>query len=162
MMIEEFARVVDVEDGFAWIESERTSTCSSCSVHAGCGTGVIAKLLGNRRLRLRAICNIELAPGDHVVIGIPESGLLRGSLAVYAVPLIAMLGGAMLGNGVAGYWVPAYVESGSIAGAAAGLVAAFAWLHFFSRRNGNNPAYQPVVLRRSWPVLPVQHAGSSS
>ncbi len=147
-MIEESGRVVDVEGGFAWIESARTSTCGGCSARGGCGTGVIARVLGQRRLRLRAINAIDVAIGDQVVIGIPESGLLRGSFAVYAVPLAALLGGALAGNGIVAQWYPLAAEAGAIAGAAAGLVAGFVWLRRFSHRTGNHPAYQPVVLRR--------------
>jgi sigma-E factor negative regulatory protein RseC len=147
-MIEESGLVVDVDGGFAWVESERTSTCSSCSMHAGCGTGVIAKLLGQRRLRLRVLNSINAAVGDRVVIGIPEPALMRGSLAVYAAPLAAMFCGALAGNAVALQWFPQLAEGGAIAGAICGLAAGFAWLRGFSHRNGNNPAYQPVVLRR--------------
>lgn len=154
-MIEESGRVVDVEGGFAWIESERNSTCGGCSVRGGCGTGVIARALGPRRLRLRAINSIDVVIGDEVVIGIPESGLLRGSLAVYAVPLAALLGGALAGSGIVTQWYPLAAEAGAIAGAAAGLVAGFVWLRRFSHRTGNHPAYQPVVLRRLHATLSV-------
>jgi sigma-E factor negative regulatory protein RseC len=73
---------------------------------------------------------------------------LRGSFAVYAVPLAALLGGALAGNGIVAQWYPLAAEAGAIAGAAAGLVAGFVWLRRFSHRTGNHPAYQPVVLRR--------------
>ena len=45
-MIEENGRVVDVEDGYAWIETERRSTCGSCSANKGCGTATLAKVMG--------------------------------------------------------------------------------------------------------------------
>jgi sigma-E factor negative regulatory protein RseC len=152
-MIEESGQVVDVEGGFAWIESERTSTCGGCSMHSGCGTGVIAKLLGQRRLRLRVVNSIDAGVGDHVVIGIPEPALVRGSLAVYAVPLAALFCGALAGNGIAMLWFPPLAEGGAIGGALCGLAAGFAWLRGFSRRTGNNPAWQPVILRRVYSRL---------
>lgn len=153
-MIEEYGRVVDVKGSIAWIEGVRSgSSCSACSMHGGCGTGAIAKLLGQRRLRLRAVNRIDAVIGDQVVIGIPETGLLYGSLAVYAVPLLALLGGALAGSRLAPGWFAVSAEAGAIAGAAAGLCAGFAWLRHFSRRNRNHPAYQPVVLRRVYPGL---------
>jgi sigma-E factor negative regulatory protein RseC len=154
-MIEETGQVVDVEGEFAWIEAERTSTCGGCSARNGCGTGVIARVLGRRRLHLRAINRADAAIGDQVVIGIPESGLLYGSLAVYTGPLLALLGGALIGNGVVAHWYPVAGEAGAIAGAIAGLGAGFVWLRSFSRRTGTHPAYQPVVLRRVFATLPV-------
>jgi sigma-E factor negative regulatory protein RseC len=147
-MIEEYGRVVDVNDGVAWIEGVRTGTCSACSVHGGCGAGAIAKMLGQRRLRLRAINRIDAEIGDQVVIGIPETGLLYGSLAVYAVPLLALLGGALAGDRLG------TGDGAAIAGAVAGLCAGLAWLRHFSHRNRNHPAYQPVVLRRVFTGLP--------
>ena len=153
-MIEEYGQVVDVKGSVAWIEGVRTATsCSACSLHGGCGTGAIARMLGQRRLRLRAINRIDAEIGDQVVIGIPETGLLYGSLAVYAVPLLALLGGALAGDQLAPGWLAVSAEGGAIAGAVAGLCAGFAWLRRFSRRNRNHPAYQPVVLRRVYPGL---------
>jgi len=73
-MIEEYGRVVDVKDGMAWIEGVRTGTCSACSMHGGCGAGAIAKMLGQRRLRLRALNRVDAEIGEQVVIGIPETG----------------------------------------------------------------------------------------
>jgi len=93
-MIEETGQIVDVEGAFAWVETERSSTCGSCAVRQGCGTGAIAKVLGQRRVRLRVLNRIEARVGDYVVIGVSESGLLRGSLAVYAVPLSGLFAGA--------------------------------------------------------------------
>ena len=57
-MIEEQGQIVDVQGEFAWIESERTSTCGSCAVRKGCGTSAIAKVLGQRRVRLRVLNRI--------------------------------------------------------------------------------------------------------
>ena len=74
-MIEEQGEVVEVQGEFAWIESERTTTCGSCAVRKGCGTSAIAKVLGQRRVRLRVLNRIDARVGDRVVIGIAESGL---------------------------------------------------------------------------------------
>ena len=89
-MIEENGQVVEVQGEFAWVEHERTSTCGSCSVRKGCGTSAIARVLGQRRVRLRVLNRINAAVGDQVVVGIAEQGLLRGSLAVYAMPLLGL------------------------------------------------------------------------
>ena len=97
-MIEETGQVVEVQGEFAWIESERSSTCGGCSVRSGCGTAALAKVLGQRRVRLRVLNHVNARVGDTVVVGIAESGLVRGSLAVYVVPLAAFLGGALAGQ----------------------------------------------------------------
>ena len=123
-MLEESGQVVDLDGDFAWIESERRSTCGSCTARTGCGTGVIAKVLGRKRIRLRAVNRIDAAVGDHVVIGIAESGVVRGSLAVYAVPLATLLGGAIVGQLVGLYLLQTANDLPSIAGAAGGFCGA--------------------------------------
>ena len=148
-MIEETGQIVDVEGAFAWVESGRSSSCGSCAVNKGCGTGAIAKVLGQRRVRMRVLNRIEARVGDRVVIGVSESGLVRGSLAVYTAPLAGLFAGGLAGYMLAGHFYPEWpADPASIAGALAGFIAGFAWLRGFSRRTATNPAYQPVVLRQ--------------
>lgn len=148
-MIEEQGQVVEVQGEFAWIESERTTTCGSCTVRKGCGTSVLAKVLGQRRVRVRVLNRISARVGDYVVIGIDESGLLRGSLAVYAAPLLGLFAGALAGQ-LLGRMVFAATPSDffAIAGAISGFVAALVWLKRFSRDKEKDAAYQPVTLRQ--------------
>jgi sigma-E factor negative regulatory protein RseC len=147
-MLEETGRVVAVDGEFAWIESERTSTCSGCAARRGCGTGAIAKVLGRKRMQLRVVNNIDAGIGDYVVIGIAESGVVRGSLAVYAVPLAGLFAGALAGQAAGAWFGAGTTDLPSIAGAVAGLAGGLAWLGRFSRATVADPSYQPVLLRR--------------
>jgi len=155
-MIEETGQVVDVQDAFAWIESEHTSTCGACNVRKGCGTAVLAKVLGQRRVHLRVLNRINARVGDTVVIGISESGLVRGSLAVYAVPLAGLFAGAIAGDVLGQHYFPGGADPLAIAGALAGLAAGLFWLKRFSRRTENDAAYQPVILRQQIMTQSVQ------
>ena len=156
-MLEESGQVVEVDGAFAWIESERTSTCGSCAVRQGCGTGVIARVLGNKRLRLRVINRIDAAVGDHVVIGISETGLVRGALAVYAVPLAGLFSGAVAGYFLAGYVAGINSDLFTITGALIGFMAGLAWLRRFSRTTDADDAFQPVVLRKEVRLRTAMH-----
>ncbi|MGB5438050.1 MAG: SoxR reducing system RseC family protein [Gammaproteobacteria bacterium] len=147
-MIEETGQVVDVQGAFAWIESERTTTCGACNVRKGCGTAVLAKVLGRRRVHLRVINRIHAQVGDEVVIGISESGLVRGSLAVYAAPLAGLFAGAIAGNALGHNFLPGRPDLLAIAGALAGLAAGLFWLRRFSRLTEADVSYQPVILRK--------------
>ena len=147
-MIEETGQVVEVHGEFAWVEHERTSSCGSCSVRKGCGTSAIAKVLGQRRVRLRVLNRIDAQIGDQVVVGIEEQGLLRSSLAVYAVPLLGLFAGALAGW-LLGTSVFSLQSDGlSIAGSVIGFVVALLWLRRFSRHKEQDSGYQPVALRR--------------
>ena len=144
-MIEENAIVVATEGEFAWLETERKSTCGSCAARKGCGTGVLAKVVGRKMTRVVALNQAGARAGDMVIVGIDERSLVRGSLAVYAVPLLALFAGALMGEYWLGFWVG---EAGAMLGGLAGLLAGLAWLRRFSWRSRTDPRYQPVVLRR--------------
>lgn len=147
-MLEETALVIRVEGDEVWVETQRRSTCSGCAAEKGCGTATLSKVLGNRRNVVRVLADIPLGVGDRVVIGIREQALVRGSLAVYAVPILLLLAGALLGElGVQAYlWESA--EIASLVLGISGLIAGIYWLKRFSRRIQDDRNYQPVVLRR--------------
>lgn len=154
-MLEEQARVVRVDAGEVWVETRRQSTCSGCAASAGCGSGVLAQVLGRRNPLVRVLSSQSLQPGDEVLIGIQESALIQASLAVYLLPLVLMLVGALAGvyahnqGLVDGEWL-------SVLLAALGFLVGLRWLVGFTRRIRLDPRFQPVVLRRLAPAsLPV-------
>lgn len=143
-MIEEQAVVVEVGDGYAWVETQRRSACNACAAGEGCGTAALAKAWGDRRARVRAISNLPLQPGDNVIVGLAEGALLSGSLLVYLLPLALLLAGAVLGQVVfAGAGDEPVMLSGAV-GLGLGFLAARAW----SQRWRNDARFQPVVQRR--------------
>jgi sigma-E factor negative regulatory protein RseC len=82
--------------------------------------------------------------GDRVVVGVSESGLLGAALAVYLVPILALLAGAGLGTTIGGAGSRAW----PLLGAAIGLLLALRWLARYSARLGQDPERAPVILRR--------------
>ncbi|HHJ14960.1 MAG TPA: Fis family transcriptional regulator [Gammaproteobacteria bacterium] len=147
-MIEETATVVETGPEGVWVESEPHSACGQCQAASGCGTSALARVLGRRRSRVRVLADQPLRVGDRVTIGIREQALVRGSLALYAVPLAALLAGALLGKLGAGADLWQSAEAGSVLLGLAGLVAGLVWVRRFGRRIRNDRAWQPVVLRR--------------
>jgi len=142
-MIEETAQVVALEQDFAWVETQRKSACGSCAASSGCGTATLQKVLGNRRSRIKALNNLPIVVGDQVVIGLEEQALIKGSIAVYAMPLLAMLGGALLLE------LMFASEGLTVLGGLMGLMLGFWWLKGFSRRVQSDRQYQAVVMRKA-------------
>ncbi|NQD96139.1 transcriptional regulator [Pseudomonas sp. CrR25] len=141
-MIEEQGRVVAVEPGAVWVETVRTSTCSSCAANAGCGQGLLDKLgVGARRGHVRALSDLALSVGDGVVIGVREDLLVRGSLLVYLLPLLGLFAAGLLAERFA------LGEPLVILCALAGLLAGWFGVRWRSVRTANDPDLQPVVLR---------------
>ena len=149
-MIEESVTVLAVEEaGRAWVEAERRSACDSCSLKSGCGTGVLSRLMRGRRSRVQVIDDIGVRPGEQVVVGIPEGTMVRGSLAMYAVPLLALIAGALLGDALA----TGASDLAEILGGLAGMALGISWLKRYSERMSRDPDAQPRILRRKATVI---------
>lgn len=144
-MIETEAVVVRLEDAVAYVQAERKSGCSGCS-ESSCGTSVLANFFGQKAPLYRARNEVGAKVGDRVVIGMNESGLLKGTLLLYMLPLLLLFAGAVAGSMLA---ATADVRDGySAAGAAIGLMAGFIGLKLFSARPSLGKQFQPVILSR--------------
>jgi len=146
-MIEESAQVIATEGDFVWVETQRQSTCGGCAANQACGTATLAKVLGRRRTRVRALNHDGAQVGDTVIIGLDETALIRGSLAVYAMPLLALFAGGLIGAWLSERWA-LEGEALTLGLGIAGLIGGLLWLKGFSRRIRDDSRYQPVVLRR--------------
>lgn len=101
-MIEQEARVVGNDGASVEIEVQRQSACGSCNASKGCGTSLLADWFPKRHLVLRLPNRIGAQIGDRVVIGLDEGALQRATYTLYGLPLLALLGGAVLGDRFAG------------------------------------------------------------
>ena len=147
-MIEEQARVVAVDDGIVEMQVQRRTACDACSVNKGCGTGVLAKAIGVKPMRIQARSALPLSVGDTVIVGIEDQMLVRSSFLVYALPLLMLLAGAFFGDFMARNLVVDNSDVVTIAGGIGGLMAGFFWLRVFSLRMAADSRYQPRILRR--------------
>ena len=91
-MIEELAIVVKIENHQVWVESGQNSACGGCQQKASCTTNALGSVLKKKSVPVD--CNIQLKTGDEVMVAIDENLLLRASLLLYLVPLIALFTGA--------------------------------------------------------------------
>ena len=147
-LLEEEA-VVDALDGdFVWVRTTRTSACGGCSARGGCGSGILAEVLGRRAPRVRALNRAGAGLGDRVLVAVTPGAFLRSSLAMYLVPLLGLLGGGMAGTLIAGNVGMPDADGWAIAGGIAGAVLAMVWVRAFARRVADDPRYQPVAVRR--------------
>ena len=149
--------MVAVETGSLWVETIRQSTCGSCAANKGCGHGLLNRYSDGKRGYIRVIESEQLAASacrvdDQVLIAIPEEVILRGSLILYVLPLVAMLAGAALGA----YLVPAGGDIASLAGAAIGFLAGFAVVRLHAYKHRDDESFQPRLLERVAPAaIPV-------
>jgi len=131
--LSETGRVVALENDAVWVEADRSAACGKCSARAGCGQGALSALLQSGKGRVRAISGDKLAAndcqiGDAVVIQVPESTLLSGTLMLYGAPLLLGAVVSVLSAGLGDLW--------AAAGFGAGLLSGFAILRLMSVRAG--------------------------
>lgn len=149
-MIEEHAQVIALENNDVWVETQRRSACGQCAANKGCGTATLAKVLGNKRSKVRTLNPQEtlVAIGDEVIIGINEQALVRGSLAVYTVPLLMLFVFGFLGQLLSTQLLMTNQDILPIVLGLSGLLLGFVWVRRFTRRIADDARYQPVLLRR--------------
>jgi len=145
-MIEEIAQVVAVEGETVLCQTQRVSACHSCSVKQGCGTSVLAKVVGQRSNQISLAKTLDVKVGDEVVLGIDENALVQGSLLIYTLPLVSMI--------VAALWVQFWMESQGIVSelpvilaAAAGFSAALLGVRYWMQKGALKKHIQPHILR---------------
>ena len=138
-MLEQTAEVIRTASDGVWVQAVEPSGCGTCGGQ-GCSSRRIAELFQRKPRNFLVDCDLALAPGDRVVVGIADGSVLKSALRAYGLPLALMLAGALLaqvvlpGDGAA-------LAGMLVGGLAGGLVA----------RGGR--AARPVVLRREDRIL---------
>lgn len=143
-MIEEQARVTAVRDGFAVVEVDRTSGCQACELKAGCGTGSLGRLLGFKQKPFSVKNELNLRPGDRVILALAEKSFVLAGFLVYLLPLMSLFVFAI----VTEVWLAAgdtLTVLAALLGLAAGLFFS-AWLS----RHSLVKDFQPRVVRQIW------------
>ena len=147
-MIEEKAVVISVEGEHVLLQTQRRSSCQSCSVKQGCGTSVLAKVVGQRSSQILVENILNAGIGDEVVLGINDNALVKGSLLIYALPLILLLAGALIGE----LWAQAYgfnAELMSIIAGVGGFIFSIFLIRFGLLKTKFHDEIQPHMLHIS-------------
>ena len=123
--------VVGVETNAVWVEADRSAACGRCAARAGCGQGALSALLQQGKGRVKALSSDTLQAsscrvGDEVMIEIPDSTLLGGTLWLYGSPL-------MMGTGFS-LWAASWGDLWAASAFCLGLLSGFAILRQLSYR----------------------------
>lgn len=153
--------MVALEGDCAWVETQRRSACGNCLAEHGCGTGALAGFFAQRRARVRALNRPGARVGDAVVVGLREDALVRGSLAMYLLPVLALLGGGLAGEALAGAAGLVARDGAAVVAGLLGLAAGLLGVRRYAQRVPGDERYQPVVLRRVGSALPVRATGGT-
>lgn len=97
-MIRELGQITAVEGNYITISTQLKSGCSGCQQQNHCGAGLLSKAFPQRSGEFSLHSEGHFAVGQQVELQLPESALARFSLAMYLLPLLALLLGAALGQ----------------------------------------------------------------
>ena len=146
-MIEEKAQVIEINGNKLVLHAQRQSACGSCSANNGCGTSLLAKVVGRKFSRFQADNSVNAHVGDTVVVAIPEDAMLKGSMVMYLVPILGMIFIALLADFLLASMTP-YRDLVIALAAVTGLISGsiLAKRYFASQAAAN--LFAPVVLRK--------------
>ena len=155
-MIEEQVVITSITPDGAWVEGMQQSACGSCSAKAGCGQHTMSQL--GRKVSLWLPLNDlndeatqePFRIGQQIVVGLPEGAILRSTVVLYGLPLIALVFGAIMGHALWG-------EVGSIVLSVLSMLLGFKAARYWSLKNKQH--WQPQFIRHCFPPHPSTPSG---
>lgn len=148
-VIEEKGRILAIENGIAVIEVQRRSGCGQCNLQKPCASGTLGKLFGQRQTLLHLSSEPDIAVGQEVMLGLPEQSLLKGSIAVYGLPLVLMFVCGFTGQFLNGLFSWTETELPNVVFGFSGLALGFYGLRRYSKRISRDISFRPILLRQS-------------
>ena len=138
-MIKEQGTIKKIKRDKAVIRIQQTSACASCKSRGSCN-------VSNREMLVEVINNLHAKEGDLVELSVPEGAVLKLSLLVYFMPILALIIGAFAGAAVAG---SLRVDStlASILGGVLCMGIAFYGLRRFEQAKRSGDKYYPRMTR---------------
>lgn len=144
-MLEEEGIVVKVEEGYAFIHTERGTSCDGCSAKSSCHS---MSDTNSGIMEMRAINDMGAKVGDRVKVAIDSVIFLKSSFLVYVLPLIVMITGGIIGESYAKNNMPG-ADADLVAGAVgiSCLIISFLLIRLWSKSLEKKREYQPQIIR---------------
>ncbi|WP_417688797.1 SoxR reducing system RseC family protein [Pseudidiomarina sp.] len=103
-MIREVAVIQAIEADHLEVSTDLKTGCGGCAQQSTCGAGIISKAFSDRRATFRvARPEGSFAVGETVELLMPEQALTQASLLIYGIPLLALLGMAVIAQSIFGW-----------------------------------------------------------
>jgi len=97
-MIEQQGQIVSISQDSVAVRLGGNPGCPACDAGKGCGAGIFGRLLNRKPVVLDLIDGLDSRVGQSVIVGLPETLLLRLVYRLYLLPLLGGLAGAALGH----------------------------------------------------------------
>jgi sigma-E factor negative regulatory protein RseC len=122
------------------VRIEQSSSCATCESRGAC------HINNDKKFLVEVKNNLGAKKGDLVEISMPSGSVMKASLAVYALPVLGLILGAVSGGSLAGV-LHVQPTAASLMGGGAGLAISIAVLKWFDRSVRSRPNYSPQMTR---------------
>lgn len=133
--------VIKTRDNLAWVRTMKSSTCEGCTSRDACGS-----VDGGREMEVEAFNPAGANAGDLVMISFGTAPLIKVYSLVYIFPILALLGGAILGQRLSLHF-PVDESLLSLVFGFLFFIGAFFVIKFHSGRMARKETYRPKILR---------------
>jgi len=146
-MIEETAFITSCDGAFAQVETQRTTSCGQCQANSTCGTSLLNRFFGYRKVSVKARRALLVICLSLFWVGLEESALTQASVMFYLVPILLLIGGAGCGQWLAEWFNFSSTEPVSVVGGLLGLLIGLYWARYSANKINLNNRHQAVILR---------------
>jgi sigma-E factor negative regulatory protein RseC len=142
--------VENVEPGWAWVKTRRSSACASCDSRHHCLTQ------GGDQMLVKAQNTVQAKKGDEVELYLSSKTKLKGTAIVYLIPVFGIFVGAFSANPLSAV-IGLNPSVGMAVFTLTGLVMAVFLMRYLANRMDSKQALTPLVKRvfisaRSTPI----------
>jgi len=142
--------VENVEAGWAWVKTKRSSACSSCGSRHHCLTQ------GSDQMVVKAQNTAQAKKGDEVELYLSTKTKLKGTAIVYLVPVFGIFAGAFSANPLSAA-IGMNPSLGMAVFTLTGLVLSIFLMRYLANRMDSKQTLIPLVKRvvmsaRSTPI----------
>ncbi|MFZ0728461.1 MAG: SoxR reducing system RseC family protein [Desulfobacterales bacterium] len=129
------------DNGMAEVVTDRRNACGGCEKSHGCRSCLTsAKLVATVQNPVSAV------KGDVVLIHLTESALRAGAVLLYIIPILWLMAGAFVGDGLGGNWRIG-ATGAAVLGGLTGLAIGFIMARSISRSASIGPSLIPRIVR---------------
>ncbi|MGD9972788.1 MAG: SoxR reducing system RseC family protein [Desulfatirhabdiaceae bacterium] len=129
------------DNDIAWVKTVRSSACESCSARHSCSTQDSGK-----EMEVEAFNPIAAKEGDRVIIRMKTSTLLNAAFMMYIVPILFMLAGALIGDGLSSSLRMDSVLLSTFMGLFS-FILSFVLIRYKTGRKEVRDRYRPRIIR---------------
>ena len=137
--MDQIGKIVDIQGAIATVELERSSACAKCGI---CHSGE------TQTLHIEVENSIDAKVGQRVLIAVSEGSVLKASLILYLIPLLALVGGIGAPIVLNRLWgLPSHAEWWGIGLGFLLFISAYAAIRRREPDLSRNPAFNPRMIR---------------